>query len=106
VFDERRCWFVHAPTHLEMAPREVSTTVPIAPRMSVVRATPDMHEAHATLEQAPPDEAARAEVFRDFLVESVEFLRQDGFAGNIQDFGSAELQFGGKLVRSNASVEP
>ena len=40
----------------------VFVLVPVAPREAVVVAAPDLHEAHAALEQPPGDEALAAEV--------------------------------------------
>src|SRR5206468_7321565 len=76
--------------------RDTRVIVPIAGRTA--RAAPDLHEAHAALEEAAGEQAAPPEVFRHFVVEAVKFARRLAFAGEVERRGRAELHAGGEFI--------
>ena len=56
---------VHARAHVAVVAGDVLVRVPVAAREAVVGPAPDLHEAHAALQQPPGDQAIAAEVLRD-----------------------------------------
>src|SRR5690242_4834404 len=84
---------------------DVLVRVPVPPRKTVVRAAPDLHEAHAALQKPAGDQAVAAEVLRDLLVETVEPAHRRRFAGDIEDFRSARLQARCQFVAGDAGLE-
>lgn len=70
-----------------------------------------MHEADAALEEATGYEAFGAEVWRNGLVEAVEFLGGFGFVGEVGEFGGelwmgVEVEDGVELKRELAGTAP
>ena len=72
VRQQCRCGAVHLGCHDRVVSCEVLVAVPVAPRMTVVGAAPDLDEAHAAFEQPAGDQAAPAEVCRGFVVDACE----------------------------------
>ena len=66
---------------------------------AVVGAAPDLHEAHAALQQPPGDEAVRPKSSVDLVVEAVELLRRLRLAGDVEHLGRAQLQTRGQSRR-------
>ena len=59
-----------------LAQRAGVRVVVVVPVLAVAAAGDDLHETHAALDQPAGDQAARAEVARDVVVEAVELSRR------------------------------
>ncbi len=96
---------VHLAGHLSVVFLDVLVAVPVAAREAVVGAAPDLHEAHAALEQPPGHQAARAEVLGQRLVHAVKLADLRRLLADIERFRGAQLQPRRHLVGLDAGFE-
>ncbi len=64
-----------------------------------------LHVAHAALDEAPRDDAARGVVARLGLIDAVQFFDVLGLAGNIERFLRGGLHLRGEFVAGDARLE-
>ncbi len=89
-----------------MVAGDVFVRVPVAARETVVGPAPELHEAHAALEQPPRNQTITAEILGDFLVESVRPLDRLRLPRQVQHLRRGQLQHGRHLVGCDPGVEP
>ena len=91
IFDERRRRFVHACGHVGMVLGNVFVAVPVASGKAVVSAAPYLHEAHPALQHPARNQAIAPEIFRYFVIDSVETASGFRFLRKVHYFRSTYL---------------
>ena len=77
--------------------------VPIASRTA--RAAPDLHEAHAALEEAAGEQATPPEFLRHFVVEAVKLARRLALAAQVERRRRAKLHSGCEFISPDARFQ-
>ena len=85
-----------------LAERAFVGVVVVVPIFRIAAAGDDLHEPHATLHQPPGDQAARAEIARDFIIQTIHLVRFDRFLADINRLGRRRLHPKSEFVTGDA----